>query len=183
MSDMDRYRYKVTPYSPIKNLILGKSIRVPFTADLNKEEVFLCMKHGPVYRAFPNQEIRVTGSNFNSLHKEKYGEEETVKESKTIEEEFIPEEDVKIYVRESKPSVVVEEPVEESIVEEEVIEDNTESDIIEEEVENTEEESSDKDLEEELFGDQQEVEPQQQYNNYKHNRKKNRNKKEYRQQD
>ena len=67
---MDRYKYSVTPFSPIKELIPGKSIRAPFVADLNKDEVFLCMKHGPVFRLFPGKEpIKVTGSNFESLHK------------------------------------------------------------------------------------------------------------------
>jgi hypothetical protein len=73
---MDRYKYSVTPFSPIKELIPGKSIRAPFSADLSMDEVFMCMKHGPVYRLFPGKDpIRVTGSNLPSLHRAKFEEE------------------------------------------------------------------------------------------------------------
>ena len=41
-----RFRYQVTPYSPIKDLIPGQSLRRAFTSDLTKDEVLLCMKHG-----------------------------------------------------------------------------------------------------------------------------------------
>ena len=68
-----RFRYQVTPYSPIKDLIPGQSLRRAFTSDLTKEEVLLCMKHGPVARLFPGKlPIRVTGSNLDSLHKKQF---------------------------------------------------------------------------------------------------------------
>ena len=62
---MDRYKYSVTPFSPIKELIPGKSIRAPFVADLNKDEVFLCMKHGPVFRLFPGTGIPLSDGRVN----------------------------------------------------------------------------------------------------------------------
>lgn len=68
-----RFRYQVTPYSPIKDLIPGQSLRRPFTSDLTKEEVLLCMKHGPVARLFPGKlPIKVTGANLNNLHKKDF---------------------------------------------------------------------------------------------------------------
>ena len=69
---MDRFRYQVTPFKPINNLIPGKSLRRPFSSDLTKEEVFLCMKCGPVFRVMPDNKpaIRVTGSNIDQLHRE-----------------------------------------------------------------------------------------------------------------
>ena len=68
-----RFRYQVTPYSPIKDLIPGQSLRRPFTSDLTKEEVLLCMKHGPVSRLFPGKlPIKVTGSNLDSLHRKQF---------------------------------------------------------------------------------------------------------------
>jgi hypothetical protein len=43
------------------------------------DEVFMCMKHGPVYRLFPGKDpIRVTGSNLPSLHRAKFEEEPVV---------------------------------------------------------------------------------------------------------
>ena len=100
---MNRYRYSVTPFSPIKELIPGKSIRTPFTADLDKDEVFLCMKHGPVYRLFPGKDpIKVTGSNFESLHVRLF---EDVKETEPVKVE-------------EKKEVIEETPVTETVVEE-----------------------------------------------------------------
>ena len=78
---MDRYKYSVTPFIPIKDLIPGKLIRKPFSADLNKEEVLLCMKHGPVHRLFVGMKpIKVTGSNIDFLHRPTYEEESYVEE-------------------------------------------------------------------------------------------------------
>lgn len=75
---MDRFRYQVTPFSPIKDLIPGQSLNRPFTTDLTKEEVFTCMKHGPVYRVFPGQPlIKVTGENIDKLHRTALEEEKT----------------------------------------------------------------------------------------------------------
>ena len=155
---MDRYKYSVTPFSPIRDLIPGKSIRAPFTADLDKDEVFLCMKHGPVYRLFPGKNpIKVTGSNFESLHKSKY--EEVVEEVKaeqsvyvepepevveevpveekleTVDEPNSFEEDINIFDSEEiREEVRVETPVQEEPVEEEYVEPEAEEDVCEEEV-------------------------------------------------
>ena len=111
---MDRYKYSVTPFSPIKELIPGKSIRAPFVADLDKEEVFMCMKHGPVFRLFPGKEpIRVTGSNFETLHKSKFEDIEevqsVVKEKVSITPVVAP------IIKEKVEEVVEPTPVEEDI--------------------------------------------------------------------
>lgn len=83
---MDRFRYQVTPFSPIRDLIPGQSINRPFTTDLTKEEVFICMKHGPVYRAFHNQPlIKVTGENIDKLHRKALEEEKTENQSNHTE--------------------------------------------------------------------------------------------------
>lgn len=129
---MDRYKYSVTPFSPIRDLIPGKSIRSPFSADLTKEEVFLCMKHGPVYRLFPGKDpIKVTGSNFESLHVSKYGEVDkketpvvTKVEKKVVEEVPPVEEEIKIFDREDFRENVAAEttPVEEGVYETEKVE-------------------------------------------------------------
>ena len=134
---MDRYKYSVTPFSPIRDLIPGKSIRSPFSADLTKEEVFLCMKHGPVYRLFPGKDpIKVTGSNFESLHVSKYGEVDkketpvaTKVEKKVVEEvPTVEEEEVKVFDREEfRENVAVETtPVEKGVYETEEVEPVTE---------------------------------------------------------
>ena len=128
---MDRYKYSVTPFSPIKELIPGKSIRAPFSADLSKDEVFMCMKHCPVYRLFPGKEpIRVTGSNFESLHVKVFKEEQEVKPivepvkvaAPIVEEkvEEVPvEKDIKIL---DKQELKDNFTVESSVVEEETAE-------------------------------------------------------------
>ena len=111
---MDRFRYQVTPFTPINNLIKGKSLRRPFSSDLTKEEVMLCMKCGPVYRVFPGKTpIRVTGSNIDQLHieaskafKQKI---ETAPSNETTKDEYSP----------IQESVVTEEPKNDAPVEEE----------------------------------------------------------------
>ena len=115
---MDRYKYSVTPFSPIKELIPGKSIRAPFIADLDKDEVFLCMKHGPVFRLFPGKEpIRVTGSNFESLHVLKLEEtKEVVKEKAKVAPTLTITPVAAPTVEEKVEEVVVEAPpVEENV--------------------------------------------------------------------
>ncbi len=107
-----RFRYQVTPYSPIKDLIPGQSIRRPFTSDLSKEEVLLCMKHGPVCRLFPGKlPIKVTGSNIDSLHKKAFEgdfidltSKDTEKSEKRVIEQHVVTEESKTEVHtEEKP--------------------------------------------------------------------------------
>jgi hypothetical protein len=191
---MDRYKYSVTPFSPIKELIPGKSIRAPFSADLSMDEVFMCMKHGPVYRLFPGKDpIRVTGSNLASLHRVKF-EEEVVEEPTPIVEEISVKEEVpvvdevsttrKVYSFEScaLPDVEkTEEPTEEPVVmettfEEEVVEEP--APVVEETTEEVEEETEETN-EEEVRVEEQSSESTHKYNpqfkpNYnKKNRKHN----------
>ena len=194
---MDRYKYSVTPFSPIKELIPGKSIRAPFSADLSMDEVFMCMKHGPVYRLFPGKDpIRVTGSNLESLHRPKL-EEEVIEEPTPIVEVPVVEEvsvkeeipvadevDItrKVYSFESctLPDVEkTEEPVEmETASEEETVEESTP--IVEETTEEVEVETEDtNEEEEEVRVEEQSTESTHKYNpqfkpNYnKKNRKHN----------
>jgi hypothetical protein len=191
---MDRYKYSVTPFSPIKELIPGKSIRAPFSADLSMDEVFMCMKHGPVYRLFPGKDpIRVTGSNLSTLHRPKF-EEEVVEEPTPIVEEISVKEEVpvvdevsttkKVYSFEScvLPDVEkTEEPVAmETTFEEEVVEEP--APIVEEtagEVEEEVEEETEETNEEEIRVEEQSSESTHKYNpqfkpNYnKKNRKHN----------
>lgn len=184
---MDRYKYSVTPFSPIKELIPGKSIRAPFSADLSMDEVFMCMKHGPVYRLFPGKDpIRVTGSNLASLHRPKF-EEEVVEEPTPIVEEVsvkeevpvVDEDTVKEEVYTSPNTEKTEEPVEmETTFEEEVVEESTP--IVEETTEEVEEETEDTN-EEEVQVEEQSVESTHKYNpqfkpNYNKKNKKHNNK-------
>lgn len=72
----ERFLYEIHPHRPIKNLIPGRSIIKPCSMKLTKEEVLTCMKSGPVFRAFPGKDlIRVTGSNLDQLHTDKFVEE------------------------------------------------------------------------------------------------------------
>lgn len=124
---MDRFRYQVTPFSPINNLFPGKSVRVPFSADLTKEEVLLCMKKGPVYRIMPNGQppVRITGSNLDQYHRDLTKKEtkkvipsiETVEEEKPIIQNTDTLEDPKVeasteQIVEEKQETVEKEPFE-----------------------------------------------------------------------
>jgi hypothetical protein len=65
----ERFTYEVRPHTPIKELVPGRVIVKPTTTKLTKEEVLICMKHGPVYRLFPGKTpIRVLGANLDQLH-------------------------------------------------------------------------------------------------------------------
>lgn len=115
---MDRYKYSVTPFIPIKDLIPGKLIRKPFSTDLTKEEVLLCMKHGPVHRLFVGMKpIKVTGSNIDFLHRPTYEEEpyvEEVVQSPQIqqEEEVVQEYQYKEeYIKEEENPVTEQEEI------------------------------------------------------------------------
>jgi hypothetical protein len=178
---MDRYKYSVTPFSPIKELIPGKSIRAPFSADLSMDEVFMCMKHGPVYRLFPGKDpIRVTGSNLPSLHRAKFEEEPVVdKVEVPVVEEVSTKEEVYTF---SNTEEKTEEPVVmETAFEEEVVEEPTPivEETAEEVDEELEEETEDINEEEEVQVEEQSVESTHKYNpqfkpNYnKKNRKHN----------
>ncbi len=69
----ERFLYEIHPHRPIKNLIPGRAIIKPCSMKLTKEEVLTCMQSGPVFRAFPGKDlIRVTGSNLDQLHTDKF---------------------------------------------------------------------------------------------------------------
>lgn len=117
---MDKFRYQVTPFTPINDLIRGKSLRRPFSSDLTKEEVFICMKHGPVYRILPGQApIRVTGSNIDQLHMDPTAKNKEVTSIDTVE--------VKNDVIEQVE--VTEEPIIEAPTEEIIVENNNSEEI------------------------------------------------------
>ena len=177
---MDRFRYQVTPYRPINNLIPGQSLRKPFSSDLTKEEVMKCMKCGPVFRLFPGQSpIRVTGSNLDELHRNTFEktsengkpiiatvtiEKLPVQEKPVVEEpktepstESVSEEIDEVKEEEVVEEVnndIVEETVEEVIPEEEVV-----SETVEEVTENEviTEESSEEVVEEEAEVEEEEI--------------------------
>lgn len=145
---MDRFRYEVRPFAPIRDLIPGKLLRVPFTTDLTKEEVLHCMHFGPVFRKFPdNTVIRVTGDNLDSLHRESLNEEKT--DTPSTHTEKVVEEQIQesVAAPEPKTDALTEEKVDETPeVEEETPDDDVEdnSETAEEDVESEEEASEDK---------------------------------------
>src|SRR5574344_346869 len=66
-----RYLYEVRPVKPI--IISGKSLRVPCSVQLTKEEVLEYMKSATIYRRFAASEpIRVTGENIDVVHQQTY---------------------------------------------------------------------------------------------------------------
>lgn len=184
---MDRFKYSVTPYTPIKDLIPGKLIMRPFSADLDKEEVFICMKHGPVYRLFVGKApIKVTGENFPLLHRATPGDEITAtKYNYTVIDENVARatEEVAEPMKNDDPTEVEpasEEVVDETEVSEEPVEE-VEAAPVEEEVvaeEDDQEEVveaepvSEEEVEEEITAEP--VSAPQPQNNNNHNRNKKR---------
>lgn len=115
----ERFLYEIHPHRPIKNLIPGRSIIKPCSMKLTKEEVLTCMKSGPVFRAFPGKDlIRVTGSNLDQLHTDKFVGEKI----STLEANYTPKAENVTRAQDPSP----EEPKTEAH-REEVLEENTES--------------------------------------------------------
>jgi hypothetical protein len=175
MSDMDRFKYSVTPYTPIKDLIPGKLIMRPFSADLDKEEVFICMKHGPVYRLFVGKApIKVTGENFPLLHRATPGDEITAtKYNYTVIDENVARatEEVTEPMKTDAPTEV--EPTSEEVVDEtEVFEEPVEEEVAVEEDVDDQEVVEDETVEEEITAEP--VSAPQPQNNNNHNRNKKR---------
>ena len=127
MADI-RYLYEVKPLRPVP--FGGRSVRVPASMLLTKDEVMYFMGYGPVYRKFVDTDIlepvKVTGENIDSLHCD-YPKTATKKEynAPVIEEVAMPEENVveKNVIEDSvaEDAVEVSAPVEEKEVVEEVI--------------------------------------------------------------
>ena len=68
-----KFKYEVHPRIPIRTLIPQQAIIRPTQLDLTKEEVKLCLKHGPVYRIFDRAtQVQATLYNLDELHVEKY---------------------------------------------------------------------------------------------------------------
>jgi hypothetical protein len=184
MSDMDRFKYSVTPYTPIKDLIPGKLIMRPFSADLDKEEVFICMKHGPVYRLFVGKApIKVTGENFPLLHRATPGDEITAtKYNYTVIDENVARatEEVTEPMKTDAPTEVEpasEEVIDETEVSEEPAEEveavPVEEEVVaEEDADDQEEVVEDETVEEEITAEP--VSAPQPQNNNNHNRNKKR---------
>jgi hypothetical protein len=175
MSDMDRFKYSVTPYTPIKDLIPGKLIMRPFSADLDKEEVFICMKHGPVYRLFVGKApIKVTGENFPLLHRATPGDEITAtKYNYTVIDENVARatEEVTEPMKTDAPTEV--EPASEEVVDEtEVSVEPVEEEVAAEEDADDQEVVEDETVEEEITAEP--VSAPQPQNNSNHNRNKKR---------
>ena len=153
---MKKYLYEVRPVKPVMTPE-GKSTRRPFSSLLSKEEVMGYMRSCTIYRRFSNAiaPVRVTGSNLEELHRDKYKEEKTIISSpEQVAEIPLNEKPKDIeYPSFDEESSAVEEknenPVEDPIVnEEEKVEDisteevtDEKSEIVEESIETTVEES------------------------------------------
>lgn len=76
-----RFLYSVNPRRVIKNLSEVPVVRTAKSLYLTKEDVAICIKHGPVYRRFANEKRneRVTTLNIDRLHNAKYMTEEEYK--------------------------------------------------------------------------------------------------------
>lgn len=140
-----KFKYEVHPRIPIRTLIPQQAIIRPTQLDLTKEEVKLCLKHGPVYRIFDRAtQVQATLYNLDELHVEKYnapkanGDVLPTKKTTVCESIVIPK-------KEEAPAPVVEEPapvaepvipevVEEAPVEEQATELPTEEAPVEEHV-------------------------------------------------
>lgn len=161
---MKKYLYEVRPVKPVMTPE-GKSTRRPFSSLLSKEEVMGYMRSCTIYRRFSNAiaPVRVTGSNLEELHRDKYKEEKTIVSSPEQVAEIPLNEkpkDIEYPSFDEETSAVDEKnenPVEESVVEtkedsivneEEKVEDisteevtDEKSEIVEESIETTVEES------------------------------------------
>lgn len=110
---MKKYLYEVRPVKPV-HTPEGRSTRCPFSVLLSKEEVIGYMRSCTIYRRFPDiAPIRVTGSNLDDLHRERYVKETSLVEPKLEEK---PKADNFVKFDEENPNT--EEPVEEVIEEE-----------------------------------------------------------------
>ena len=74
-----RFLYSVNPKKIIKNLDGVGAIRIPKSLYLTKEQVKECLKYGSVYRRFANENrnVRVTVTNIDLLHQEKFVKNDT----------------------------------------------------------------------------------------------------------
>lgn len=170
------YLYEVRPHRIITGIHGVPYIRSPRAVYLTKDEVYICLQNGSVYRRFANLDKleRVTVTNVDRLHNEKFISEEewigTKKEEPTAAP-AVEEPKVEPVVEEPKqeeaPAAVEEEPasVEEPVVEADEAAPEEVAEAPVEEVEATEKEGSDDSevVEEEEKAD--EAAPQQQNNN------------------
>lgn len=154
-----RFMYTVAPRRPIRNLIKGRIIVRPENLLLTKEDVLLCIKHGPVYRKFhldTNLE-RVTPSNLDRLHREIHFTEEQYKKYRLNhlgvegDESKIPDktEEVDDTASSSLGENNTDSEVEETISESEVVEEETVETIEEENTDSETEEVIEEDLKKE----------------------------------
>ena len=161
---MKKYLYEVRPVKPVMTPE-GKSTRRPFSSLLSKEEVMGYMRSCTIYRRFSNAiaPVRVTGSNLEELHRDKYKEEKTIVSSpeqvaeiplnekpKDIEYPSFDEESSAVDEKNENPVEESDEETKEDpiINEEEKVEDisteevtDEKSEIVEESIEMTVEES------------------------------------------
>jgi hypothetical protein len=71
-NNIEVFNYQVNTIMPITGLSIG-NIMVPSTVKLTKEDVLKCLEKAPVFRRFNNTKlIRVTVSNLDRLHNEKF---------------------------------------------------------------------------------------------------------------
>ena len=130
------FLYSVNPKKVIKELPT-LPIRAPKSLYLTKDQVKICLKYGSVYRRFANEQRneRVTVSNIDRLHNEKFMTEEQYEnykdslisdnrgsviqapEEKPEQPAETKVEDVKDEVKEDPVTPVVETPVQDTVVE------------------------------------------------------------------
>lgn len=150
----ETYVYTVVPKRPIRGVVKGKIITKESNLFLTKDEVLLCLKHGPVYRKFyhPDKPEKVTPSNLDRLHRAEHLTEEQY--NALLEKESVDEEEPEV-----QEEVVEESPVEEDVeVEEpaeevEVIEADVDTEDVDDEVKKVEEEQSSTESEEQTVED------------------------------
>lgn len=137
-----KFKYEVHPRIPIRTLIPQKAVIRPTQLDLTKDEVKLCLQHGPVFRVFDrNTQVRATLYNLDELHVEKYstpGTKANVDPAKKVDvcesivipkteedkeeipslEELIPKEEAPVVEEEPE---IKENPIEEAPIAEKII--------------------------------------------------------------
>lgn len=155
---MEKYLYLVSPRIPIKGVASEAIIRREKNIELTKEEVKTCLKHGPVFRNFMNEGIKVQVNlgNVDRLHNPMFIEEKNFTNTTQEEAPLAP-------VVDEKPDVVDPEVApEEEIKEEPSTVNETEEKIKSEEIENVSdvvEPSEEEKKNEEVVEDQKEEAP------------------------
>ena len=141
-----KFKYIVRPSIPIRG-VFDRTIHKETLMELEKEEVKICLKHGPVFRRFDlSNSVKVTLLNLDRLHNEKFIPENEWNKTPVVEAVVTPE------VTAEEPTVdetAIETVVEKEEVVEPVVEETTEpEEVVEETSEATVEEAVEETVEE-----------------------------------